>query len=84
MTSGDGSLSAVLRAARQKEERMPKRPDRFVVGFPGEGNVVYGQDNEEGDSRYVLPLKLSEAKAMLADLYDSEMANIYELVKRKK
>lgn len=62
---------------------MPKRRDRFVVGFPGEGNSIYGRDVAAAAS-FIEPMERLEAQRMITDGMESEGAVLYELVRADK
>lgn len=59
-----------------------KRADRFVVGYPGRGNVIYGKPVGMCLS-YVEPMLLREAQRSLREDTEDAGAVIYELVEKK-
>ncbi len=59
-----------------------KREHRFVVGYPYEGNVIYGKStkNENGIERieFVKPMTISQAKRYLKEMPEKSAA-IFEV-----
>lgn len=47
---------------------MARRRDRFVVGFHGDGQCLYGPDDEDGNTQYIQATLLSEARQRVLEL----------------
>jgi hypothetical protein len=65
----------------KENEVMAKRKDRFVVGFTGKGQVVYGKDDETkfNPACFVNPLTFWQAVQQLKTLTGDNKV-VYELV----
>jgi len=37
---------------------------KYLIGYPGEGQVVYGKNAERGTSQYAIPMTLNQAEWM--------------------
>ena len=61
-----------------------KRISLYIVGYPGEGNAVYGKSegNKNNPEKWVLPLKLKTATNKLKQF--EKGAVIYKLVRLKQ
>ena len=66
---------------------MPKRKDRFVTGFRGPGQCVYGSDDDDGKAQWIEPMPKVEARGRLAEMQAMSSAphdaRIFELVEVK-
>lgn len=67
---------------------MKKRRHRFLVGFSGDGNCVYGLEHQQLDSRWEQPLTRSQALRMKrridksnAEVVCHPKVRVFELVK---
>ena len=63
---------------------MPKRKNRFAVGYQGPGQVAYGTDADDGKAQWIELMSKPEAKGRLAKMkvasWSPHLARMYELV----
>jgi len=60
-----------------------RKSKKYVVGYDGDGECIYGEDDIYGNSSLIFPMTLTEAKKMLKELDPSENRAIYKLIKVK-
>lgn len=57
------------------------RKHNYVVGYKGDGNIVYGKDCSSGKSKWAEPLTLFQAKNMAKRLVAGKTKSlVYKLV----
>jgi len=57
---------------------------RYVVGYAGKNQCVYGKDKEDGTAQFADPFTLKQAKKERNRFIESEIIKIFKLVAIKE